>query len=269
MAVGKNKRMSKGGKRSAKRKVQDALLSKEWHDVVAPATYKTRQCTKTVVNKSKGTFSSVEGLKGRVYEVSLADLMGGDEATYGYMKVKLRIEDVIGRNALSNFHGMSLTTDKLRSLLKKWCSVIEAVTEVKSSDGYTMRLFTICITGRQANQSLKTNCHSQTSHAKKIRTKINQIITSHVSKSSLQKVVQDLNQNVYATEIKQKTKSIFALRECFVRKVKVTKTPKFDYERLLDIHGGENAIPKSNEGSTTKMASEEPTPAETTAEADD
>ena len=58
-----------------------------------------------------------DGLKGRVFEVSLADLQN-DEVVF--RKFRLISEDVQGKNVLTNFHGMSLTTDKLRSLVKKW-----------------------------------------------------------------------------------------------------------------------------------------------------
>jgi len=31
---------------------------------------------------------------------------------------------------------MSLTTDKMRSLVRKWCTLIQAIKEVKTSDGF-------------------------------------------------------------------------------------------------------------------------------------
>lgn len=58
-----------------------------------------------------------EGLKGRVFEVSLADLQN-DEVSF--RKFKLCSEDVQGRNVLTNFHGMDMTTDKLKSMVKKF-----------------------------------------------------------------------------------------------------------------------------------------------------
>lgn len=57
-----------------------------------------------------------DGLKGRVFEVSQADLQD-DEAAF--RKFRLISEDVQGKNVLTNFHGMCLTTDKLRLLVKK------------------------------------------------------------------------------------------------------------------------------------------------------
>jgi len=61
-----------------------------------------------------------EGLKHRVFEVSLADLQGDTDAERSFRKFRLIAEDVQGRNVLTNFHGMDLTTDKLRSMVKKW-----------------------------------------------------------------------------------------------------------------------------------------------------
>lgn len=42
-----------------------------------------------------------EGLKHRVFEVSLADLQGDEEQAF--RKIRLRAEDVQGKNVLTNF----------------------------------------------------------------------------------------------------------------------------------------------------------------------
>lgn len=70
-----------------------------------------------------GTRIASDSLKGRVYEVSLADLQNDEVA---FRKFRLICEDVQGRNCLTNFHGMNLTTDKTRSMVKKWQSMITA-----------------------------------------------------------------------------------------------------------------------------------------------
>jgi small subunit ribosomal protein S3Ae len=55
-----------------------------------------------------------------VFEVSLADLQNDNDAERSFRKFRLIADDVQGRNVLTNFHGMDLTTDKLRSMVKKW-----------------------------------------------------------------------------------------------------------------------------------------------------
>ena len=58
-----------------------------------------------------------DGLKGRVFEVAQADLQQDEVA---FRKFRLMSEDVQGKHVLTNFHGMTLTTDKMKSLVKKW-----------------------------------------------------------------------------------------------------------------------------------------------------
>ena len=158
MAVGKNKRMSKGGKRGAKKKIVEPMLRKEWYDVVAPANFEKRQFAKTICNKTQGLKIAADNLRGRVYEVNQADLVN-DAPTkdQAFRNVKFEVQEVAGRNLLTQFHSLRLTTDKMRSLVRKWCTLIEAPVEVKTADGYTLRLFVICFTKKQKNQ-LSKNC---------------------------------------------------------------------------------------------------------------
>ena len=57
-----------------------------------------------------------DGLRGRVFEVSLGDLNENEES---FRKFKLIVEEIQGKTCLTNFHGMDITTDKLRSMIKK------------------------------------------------------------------------------------------------------------------------------------------------------
>lgn len=47
---------------------------------------------------------------------------------------------------------MDFTTDKLRSLVRKWQTLIEAHVEVKTTDGYMLRMFCIGFTKKRAGQ---------------------------------------------------------------------------------------------------------------------
>merc|ERR1711977_543547 len=155
MAVGKNKGLAKSGKKGVKKKVVDPFTRKDWYDIKAPTVFKVRDVGKTLVNRTQGTKLASDGLKGRVYEVSLADLQNEQDAERSYKKFKLSCEEVQGKNCLTQFYGMNLTTDKLRSLVKKWQTLIEAHVDVKTTDGYLLRVFCIGFT-QNNNRALRS-----------------------------------------------------------------------------------------------------------------
>merc|ERR1711877_50822 len=183
MAVGKNKGLAKSGKKGVKKKVVDPFTRKDWYDIKAPSVFKVRDVGKTLVNKTQGTKLASDGLKGRVYEVSLADLQNEQDAERSYRKFKLLCEEVQGKSCLTQFYGMNLTTDKLRSMVKKWQTLIEANTDVKTTDG-------------------------------------NKLIPDSI-----------------ARDIEKACQGVYPLHDVHIRKVKVTKRPRFDLTKLLDMHG--------------------------------
>ena len=125
-----------------------------------------------------------------MFEVSLADLNGGDEVQ-GYRKIRLVAEDVQGLNVLTNFHGMDITRDKLCSLIRKWQTLIEAHVDVKTTDGYVLRIFCIGFTKKQSNQAANSTCYAQSGQIRSIRKKMFDIITES-AKCDLKELVQKL-----------------------------------------------------------------------------
>jgi len=246
MAVGKNKRLTKGGKKGAKKKVVDPFTKKDWYDVKAPSMFNIRQIGKTLVTRTQGTKIASDGLKGRVFEASLADLQTDEVA---FRKFKLVAEEVQGRNVLTNFHGMDLTTDKLRSMVKKWQTMIEGNVDVKTTDGFLLRLFCIGFTQKRPNQIKKT-CYAQAAKVRAIRKKMIEIMAREVSSNDLKEVVSKLIPDSIGRDIEKACQGIFPLHDVFVRKVKILKKPKFDISKLMELHG-------EGGGGTTKVTTEE------------
>jgi len=234
MAIGKNKRLTKGGKKGNKKKAGDPFLKKEWYDIKAPSMFSVRQCGKTLISKSVGTKIASEEMKGRVLEVNLADLNNDEDQSF--KKIRLCIEEVQGRNCLTDFHGLSLTRDKECSLIKKWHSLIEAHTDVKTTDGYLVRLFVIAFTNRRPEQ-VKTNCYARSAQIRKIRKHMVEIMTNEANKCQLRELVKKLIPEVIGKEIQKRTQGIYPLKDVMVRKVKVLKKPKFDITKLMEVHG--------------------------------
>jgi len=236
MAVGKNKGLSKGGKKGAKKKIIDPFTRKDWYDIKAPSIFKVRDVGKTLVNRTQGTRIASDGLKGRVYEVSLADLQAETDAERSFRKFKLVCEDVQGKNCLTNFYGMNLTTDKLRSMVKKWQTLIEAFVDVKTTDGYLVRVFCIGFTLKQ-NQTTQKTCYAQSQQVRQIRKKMSDIITREVSSGDLKELVNKLIPDSMSVDITKACQGIYPLHDVHIRKVKVMKRPRFDLHKLMELHG--------------------------------
>jgi len=254
MAVGKNKGL-KTGKKGSKKKIIDPFTRKDWYDVKSPAIFTNRNIGKTLVNRTQGTKIASEGLKGRVFEVSLADLQNDVDAERSFRKFRLIAEEVQGKNVLCNFHGYDLTTDKLRSMVKKWQTCIEANVDVKTTDGYFLRVFCIGFTEKQQSQTRKT-CYAQHTQVKNIRRKMVDIITREVSGGELRDVVNKLVPDTMADDIRKACNSIYPLKDVHIRKVKVLKKPRFDLSKLLEMHGEggkSSAAPASGEDVGTKV----------------
>ncbi|KAI3947093.1 hypothetical protein MKW92_028929 [Papaver armeniacum] len=63
---------------------------------------------------------------------------------------------------------MDFTTSKLRSVGRKWQTLIEAHVDVKTTNNFTMRIFCISFTQRRKNQ-VKRTTYAQSSQIRQVR----------------------------------------------------------------------------------------------------
>lgn len=121
-------------------------------------------------------------------------------------------------------------------MVKKWQTLIEANVDVKTTDGYLLRIFCIGFTSKDPMSQRKT-CYAQGSQIRKIRSKMHDIITRDISSSDLKEVVNKLLPDSIAKDIEKACQGIYPLHDVYIRKVKVLKKPRFDLSRLLELHG--------------------------------
>ena len=234
MAVGKNKKLGKARK-GGKKKAVDPFTKKDWYNVRVPSLFEKRVVGTTPVNRSVGKKLSSDALKGRVFEISLADLKSSSEEQE-FRKMRLVVEEVQGQNALCNFHGMTFTRDKLCSLVRKWTTLIEANADVKTTDGYVVRLFCIGFTRKAPNQVRKAS-YAQSSQVRNIRKRMMETMEAQGSRVDIKTLFQELMVETIGNEIQKKAEAIYPLRDVFIRKVKILKRPRFDLNRLMELHG--------------------------------
>jgi len=133
---------------------------------------------------------AADSLKGRVFEVSLADL-NRDSNEQAWRKMKVQIEEVKGFDCYTNFYGMDVTRDKICTIVKKWHTTVEAFVQTKTLDGYLLRMFCIGFTKRTSRQ-VRATCYAKGSQRKLIRKKMMEIMINEAQKSTLKELTKKL-----------------------------------------------------------------------------
>merc|ERR1711915_1046040 len=132
-----------------------------------------------------------DGLKGRVFEVSLADLQNENDAERSFRKFRLVCEDVQGKNCLTNFHGMGLVRDKNCEMVRKKHTMISAHCDVKTTDNFQLRLFVVGFTAKDQKQ-VKGTTYCQSHQAKSIRKIMVDTMQKTASSGDIQNLVKNL-----------------------------------------------------------------------------
>uniref|UniRef100_A0A7S2TGP6 Small ribosomal subunit protein eS1 n=1 Tax=Lotharella oceanica TaxID=641309 RepID=A0A7S2TGP6_9EUKA len=255
MAIGKNKRLPRK-KGKGRKKIVDPFSKKEWFEIKAPNVgdnaFAERDVGYTVGTKTIGTRLVRDNVMNRVFEASVGDLKPNSEDE-AYRKFKLKVGEVDGKNLLTYFWGMDLTTDKLRSLVRKWTTLIEAQADVKTTDGTTVRLFCIGFTYPRSNQQRKTS-YAQKAQVRAIRKKMVEIMVREASTVDTAGLVKKLIPETIGNEITKATQYIYPLKDVLIRKVKTIKAQKIDIGKLLESH---KSAPKKDMGKKVARMDEE------------
>jgi len=187
-----------------------------------------------------------------------------DTEEEAFRKFKLKVEDVNGFNCLTQFHGMDLTTDKLRSLVRKWQTLIEAHVDIRTSDGYSLRLFAIGFT-KKHKEHVKKTAYASAAQCRAIRKKMKEVMNRETTGIDLHGLVDKLMIESIGKEIEKHTQAIYPLQNCLVRKVKMLRAPKVDIQKLVEAAGGAEVLAKAT-GQMIKAAPAAAAPKEAAAE---
>merc|ERR1711874_664504 len=185
-------------------------MRKEWYNVNVPTIFDTQVPTLTPANKSAGQKIAADSLKGRVFEISLADLNPKEATDRAWRKMKVQVEEVKGFDCYTNFYGMDITRDKLCTLVKKWHTLVEAF--------------------------VKATVYAKNSQQKLIRQKMMEIMVNECQKSSLKELFRKFTNDTIGKTITQECSKIFPLENVLIKKVKVLKKPKFDLSKLMELY---------------------------------
>ena len=152
-------------------------------------------------------------LIGRNVETTVGELT--NDMTKNNTKVILRINNVIGEIATTDLMGHELTTDYVRSIVKRQTSRIDANIEVKTKDKYVIRVKPTCFTIKRARSS----------QMQAIREMMVEIVKKRAAESDFENFMQEAILGKLSAAIYRQAKFIYPLRRVEIRKTQVEAMP--------------------------------------------
>lgn len=231
MAKGKNQKLSKRGNANKKME-KHPFIKKKWYKLLSPPSIgNSVMIGWTPVTKTIGTKLAKDGLMNRVCEVSYSDIK--ENTQFPWKKIKMQVEEVKSGNCYSSFYGVDMVREKLYYFLRKKMSLIDIYCDVKTMDGYILRMLVTTFTARKSGQ-VKSNTYAKTSQIKAIRKIFTKILTKAAQNSNISEYTANVLNNTTAEKLQTKGSLIFPLGHVLIRKVKVLKKCKIDVNKLVN-----------------------------------
>jgi len=137
----------KASTKAASRKVKDRWKAKEWYKIYAPRMFNQAQLGET-------PSADATNLIGRTTEATVHDING--DFSKMHVKLKFRVQDVSGFDAHTVFIGQDLTSDYIRRLTRRKRTKTDHVIDVRTKDGYLIRVKPMSITEKRIQSSQET-----------------------------------------------------------------------------------------------------------------
>jgi small subunit ribosomal protein S3Ae len=193
--------------RQAAARTRDKWREKVWYQILAPDYFDNKEIGITPA-------SNPELLIGRTVQPTLYDLTGDFDQVH--VKLKFKILEIKGQQALTVFNGHVWSSDYLRGLVRRGTSRIDWIGPILTKDDYLMRISVIVFTMSRAKSS----------HEHAVRKATEKIIRAHAKKHSFDELVQKVILGELASEVQEAVKKIIPVRNCEIRKSKVLKGPE-------------------------------------------
>ena len=145
--------MAKGASaRAAARRQKDKWKAKRWYSIRAPRN----PWSFKVIGETLAEEEAL--LKGRPYEIMQNELDG--DFTKMHVKLKFRISDVVGNDAITEFIGHDVMKDFVRRQIRRDRGKIDDTIDVVTDDGFFVRIKPFIVTRSSVKASQKSETRS-------------------------------------------------------------------------------------------------------------
>ncbi len=184
----------------------DSRKAKQWYKVVSPEMFGRSPVGETVAYDP-------DKIVGRVIETTLGDLT--NNFSKQNTKLRFRVDRVAGDSAYTKFVGHEMTTDYIRSLVKRRTSRIDTIIDVATTDGYQVRVKPSCFTVKRARAN----------QVKSIREISRNVVLEKAKGLDLNQLIQDVVNGKLSLDIYKEAKMVYPLRRVEVRKTQIMAEP--------------------------------------------
>lgn len=191
--------------RRSQRKAE-SRKSKQWYKVISPEMFGRSPVGETIAYDP-------EKVVGRIIETTLGDLT--NNFSKQNTKLKFRVDRIAGDSAYTKFVGHEMTTDYLRSLVKRRTSRIDSIIDIATTDGYQVRVKPSCFTVKRARAN----------QVKSIREISKNVILEKSKGLDLNQLIQDIVNGKLSLDIYKEAKMVYPLRRVEVRKTQIVAEP--------------------------------------------
>jgi small subunit ribosomal protein S3Ae len=190
-----------------RRVARDTWKTKSWYNIYTPQSFGGDLIGHTPANDPSLVI-------GRVAETSLKDLT--NDHSKHMIRMYFKIDGVSGTNATTQFVGHDTTREYLKSLIRRRRSKITTITDVRTKDGYKLRVKAMVLTAVRARDHHKTD----------IRKKMEEIVRDMAKNATFPEFVQAMLLGGLGSKIYGECKKIFPMKRVEVYKSEVLEFGK-------------------------------------------
>lgn len=193
--------------KARRRRVRDTWKEKQWYKIMTPTEFGDAEIGTTPARDP-------DMLLKRSVESSMRELTG--DFSKQYVKLYFQINNVAGDTANTKFVGHHVTTDYVRSMIRRGTSRIDTMSDVTTKEGYKVNVHIIAITVKRAKSSQQ----------KFIRETMDKLIQQLSDDKTFPELIEGVVSGKMASTIYHETKKIYPLKRVEIIKTKVIEEPE-------------------------------------------
>ena len=190
----------------SKRSVSKKRQHKQWYNILAPEQFdRVKLGTTPAANPEK--------LIGRTIETTLGTISGN--TNQNHIKLKFKVVEASADSAHTELIKHEISSDYLRSLIRRGASKIDLIMTVLTSDSYQVRIHPLAFTNKGVD-------HSQ---EKAVRKQMQSILISKSSSQTYDEFMEEISEGRLSLDLYNETKHIYPLRRVEIQKATLENHP--------------------------------------------